>query len=87
MCKTSEQLVHTGGQNYVGTFPQVLWKAVYSSLRITANVDNFLTYPAIPQFLYSGLSTCHLYLSHLFRPYLSAPSTHPITTTTIYITI
>lgn len=82
LCKTRGQHVQTTWQKYVGTFPQKLWKAVGKVISPTQPVDNHTSFPTYTPRLSTYLSTQLLHLSHLFRPDLSALSTHTTITTT-----
>lgn len=85
LCKTRGQRVHTTWQNYVGTFPHILWKAVGKEPDTHASVNKDCLSPLFPQASYTTLSTWLKHFSHLFRRRFPTVSTAPTITTTTYI--
>jgi hypothetical protein len=84
--KTCEQIVYTAREKPVGILPQKLWTTKRTPKRTTQPVHNSPTFPHIPQPSSTYLPTPQTFKTNLLESWLSALSTAPMITTTIYIT-
>ena len=83
---TCEQLVYTAREKPVGTFPQKMWTTTRTPKRLIKPVHNSPTFPAFPPIASTGLPTPSSLICTPLDCHLSAVSTAPTITTTIYIT-
>ena len=84
--KTCEQLVYTAREKPVGKHPQKMWTTSRTQIVLKKPVHNSPTYPPFPPHPSPYLPTRQSRFSTLLQTNLSAVSTAPTITTTIYIT-